>query len=241
METLATKDHALDLLIFRDDKRDDHPAVGGGLDLGFDVGEFLQAVNPLVILFDGGRVKLAAFARADQVEDDGGGNGLVPKHAHAFNNSPGQRRDRAADDGRCGCGGGRRCNGGGRRGGRGRRLCLRVAAQRRRSTAAIEQKQSVGSPSADEEALIHFHSLPAVQVSFPTPAHPLAPWVAESVSVARWMSKEAGAYGRRFATGIGATGRSPTFNGTDSPTLKSRRERYSGAPLAPVGSAYTST
>ncbi len=51
---------------------EDHDdAGGGGFEAGLDVGEFSQAVNPLIVTFDGGGFKFVAFVGADLRQDLG--------------------------------------------------------------------------------------------------------------------------------------------------------------------------
>ena len=52
-----------------DDERDDHPGLGC-FDVGFDVGESLQVVDALVILFGRGGVEGLTLARPDLIHDD---------------------------------------------------------------------------------------------------------------------------------------------------------------------------
>src|SRR5439155_22217746 len=50
---------------------DNDDAGGGGFEAGFDVGEFSQAINALIVAFDGGGLKFVTFVGADLRQDLG--------------------------------------------------------------------------------------------------------------------------------------------------------------------------
>jgi hypothetical protein len=97
---VAAKGDRADLLLLGHDEHDDHtddPVDFGRLDLGLDVGELPQAENSLVIFLNGCGVELVAFTGADQVEDDGGGDGGVTQDTNLMNRPAHEvyrRRDR---------------------------------------------------------------------------------------------------------------------------------------------------
>src|SRR5207244_3886863 len=80
---VAFKVYRGEKLLFFDDEDDDN-SLFGGLDLGLNVGKTMEVKDALIIFFDGGRVEALAFARADDVEDDGSGNGVITHDADSL-------------------------------------------------------------------------------------------------------------------------------------------------------------
>jgi len=88
---VAAEGDVLDLLFLGDDEGDDD-AGRGGLGLGFDIGEFFERVDALVVLFDGVGIEGIAFLGADDVEDDVGRDLRVAHDADIFDGFPAQGR-----------------------------------------------------------------------------------------------------------------------------------------------------
>ena len=76
--------------------KDDNDPTRRRLDFGLDVREFFQAVDALIILFDGSRIEGIARPGTNKIANDRGRNSRVTEDANIFDRTPLQlRRNRA--------------------------------------------------------------------------------------------------------------------------------------------------
>src|SRR5205823_4013402 len=80
IRAVAAEHYIADLPLLGHEENDDDTGAGR-LDFRFDVREFLQTVNPLVVLFDSGSIERLAFPGADQIADNGCGDGGIAENA----------------------------------------------------------------------------------------------------------------------------------------------------------------